>query len=141
MPVAVWTVIRFPPNFSRDIYGIPVLTTSTCLSTPHQWFTFVRLLNTHLTWSLPCLFPNANHLDSLSTQLRVVWYLLLKVDTGGPPSIFCTALNKSQLIHSWHTVDVTPPTFVAHRRRDTTHWILMLYDMQISVCGQTKWQS
>lgn len=57
MPVAVWTVKRFPPNLSQKHPSPLVLTTQVLLSTPHQWFTCVRLSNTHLTKSLFCLFP------------------------------------------------------------------------------------
>ena len=34
------------------------------LSTPHRWFTYVRLLGSYLTSSRPAFFPNAHHKDS-----------------------------------------------------------------------------
>ena len=51
---------------------------------------------------LSCLFRDAHHLDSLSTQLTAVWRLLLEVVAGGPASIFLTVANKTYLL-SWHT--------------------------------------
>ena len=55
-------------------------------STPHQWFACARLLEPHLTQSLPCLFLNAHHPGSLPAQLKVVWSLLLQAGSEGPPS-------------------------------------------------------
>ncbi len=71
MPAANRTIIRHPPILSRDSPRIPVLTTKYGFSTPHQWFTYVRLPDPYLT-CLSCLFPDAHHHDSLSQQLRVV---------------------------------------------------------------------
>ena len=53
MPDAVWTVNRYPPDLSRANVHLPVLTSSMCFSTLHQRFTYVHLLNTHLTGSCP----------------------------------------------------------------------------------------
>lgn len=51
---------RHPPGSSRDKSGAPVSMPSSIFTTPHQWFTCVRLLDPHLTPSLR-LFRIAHH--------------------------------------------------------------------------------
>ena len=50
-PDATWAVSRLPPDLSRACRTSPVLTSSLNISTRHQWFTHVRLLDSHLTRS------------------------------------------------------------------------------------------
>jgi len=50
IPVAAGSVIGYLPYLSRESPRSPVLTTSNGFSIPHQWFTCVRLLSTHLTF-------------------------------------------------------------------------------------------
>jgi hypothetical protein len=56
MPDATWAVGRSPPGSSQGWNRPSVLTSSATFSTPHRWFTHVRLLGSHLThcW---CAFP------------------------------------------------------------------------------------
>jgi hypothetical protein len=54
MPDAGWTVSRSLPTFARGIeVQIPVSTPIVYVTTPRQWFTHVRLLETYLTELLP----------------------------------------------------------------------------------------
>ena len=58
MPDAGWAVGRHPPNpCSRDRSQIPVLTSIEYVTTRHQRFTRVRLLETYLTEYLPPFPP------------------------------------------------------------------------------------
>jgi len=58
MPDAAWAVSRFPPDSSRDSDGTPGFDVVWCfVSTPHQWFAYARLLDSHLTESSVRLFP------------------------------------------------------------------------------------
>ena len=65
-------------------------------TTLHQQFTFVRLLDSHLTESLVCLFRDANDPSSLLTPLTVVWSLSLQAGSEGPTLISHTV--------SWHKI-------------------------------------
>lgn len=68
MPVADRTIIRHSPISSRNSPSIPVLTTIYGFSTPHQWFTYVRLLDSYLTcdhaFSLTLITMALNHSNS-----------------------------------------------------------------------------
>src|SRR5659263_682584 len=63
-------------------------------TTLHQQFTFVRLLDSHLTEYLVCLFRDANDPSSLLTPPTVVWCLSLQAGSEGPTLISHTV--------SWH---------------------------------------
>ncbi len=56
-PDATWPISRHPPGSSRACRTSPVSTSSLNISTRHQWFTRVRLLDLHLTRSPARLFP------------------------------------------------------------------------------------
>jgi len=68
MPAADRTVIRHLPTLSRNRSSPPVLTTTYGFSTPHQWFTCVRLLDPYLTcyhaFSLTLITMALNHSNS-----------------------------------------------------------------------------
>src|SRR6266487_4584265 len=48
MPDATWAVSRSPPGSSLGWNRPSVLASSATFSTPHRWFTLVRLLGSHL---------------------------------------------------------------------------------------------
>ena len=77
------------PTLARGIeVGIPVSTSPEYVTTRHQRFTCVRLLETHLTKYSSVFSHNAHHQGSLPSQLVAVWNLPLQADSGGPSSIF-----------------------------------------------------
>jgi len=67
MPATVWAVNRSPPDFVPGQRLEPGFDDIPMLSTLHQRFTCVRLLDTHLTASLVRLFPDRS-LPGLLTQ-------------------------------------------------------------------------
>jgi hypothetical protein len=67
------------------------------LTTRHQRFTHVRLLETHLTEYPSAFSNNAHHQGSLPSQLGVVWNLLLQADSGGPSPISDKAFTAHNL--------------------------------------------
>ncbi len=64
MPDAGWAVIRFPPTLSRANHSLPVSTSVIYISTRHQRFTCVRLLDPYLTESRSAFSSNAHHGNS-----------------------------------------------------------------------------
>ncbi|MBM9518912.1 hypothetical protein JWG39_03670 [Desulforhopalus vacuolatus] len=51
---------------------------------------------------MSCLFRDAHHLDSSSTQLTAIWQLLLEIfDTEGLPPSFLQL--RAKFLLSWHT--------------------------------------
>src|ERR1700742_901677 len=91
---------RLVPKLAMDL-GFDI---TFIFSTPHQWFTCVRLSYSHLTCKSR-LFHNAH--DPSAYWSRLWWFGIPSEqgDTGGPTSISCTAL---------HFGSFSPPVFVAH---------------------------
>src|SRR5713101_7560588 len=100
MPDAGWAISRHLPNpCSRDRSLYPGFDVVSGLTTRHQRFTRVRLLETHLTECSSAFSNNAHHQGSLPSQLVVVWNLLLQADSGGPSPIS----DKAFTAHHFHT--------------------------------------
>src|SRR5216684_2258536 len=98
MPDAGWTISRhFPNPCSRDTSPNPGFDVASGLTTRHQRFTRVRLLETHLTEYSSAFSHNAHHQGSLPSQLGVVWNLLLQADSGGPSPISDKAFTAHNL--------------------------------------------
>ena len=73
MPDADWAVSRRLPILARGIeVGIPVSTSPEYVTTRHQRFTCVRLLETHLMKYSSAFSHNAHHQGSLPSQLVAV---------------------------------------------------------------------
>jgi hypothetical protein len=98
MPDAGWAISRHLPNpCSRDTDPNPGFDVALGLTTRHQRFTHVRLLETHLTKYSSAFSHNAYHQGSLPSQLGVVWNLLLQTDSGGPSPISDKAFTAHNL--------------------------------------------
>src|SRR5260370_18895419 len=82
---------------SRDPSLYPGFDVASGLTTRHQRFTRVRLLETHLTECSSAFSNNAYHQGSLPSQLVVVWNLLLQADSGGPSPISDKAFTAHSL--------------------------------------------
>ena len=73
MPDADWAVSRRLPILARGTeVQIPVSTSPEYVTTRHQRFTCVRLLETHLTKYSSAFSHNAHHQGSLPSQLVAV---------------------------------------------------------------------
>jgi hypothetical protein len=98
MPDAGWAISRhFPNPCSRDTSPNPGFDVALGLTTRHQRFTRVRLLETHLTEYSSAFSNNAHHQGSLPSQLAAVWNLLLQADSGGPSPISDKAFTAHNL--------------------------------------------
>jgi hypothetical protein len=98
MPDAGWAISRHLPNpCSRDTDPNPGFDVALGLTTRHQRFTYVRLLETHLTKFSSAFSHNVHHQGSLPSQLVVVWSLLLQADSGGPSPISDKAFTAHNL--------------------------------------------
>ena len=91
MPDTIWTIGGLFPDFSQGMRN-PSFRCHLRFSTLHQWFTYVRLQQFHMTQSCYAFFRNVHHRDSLSQRLAVVWSLPPQGDSGGPTSISDAAL-------------------------------------------------
>ena len=102
MPVVAWPVRGFPPGCSLRRSSPQVLTTSIRFSTPHQWFTFVHLLDAYLipscgTFSLTLTTMTLNH-----SSLR--WfeiYALTSIPRGLPSSLVQHELPLQFFLAHW----------------------------------------
>src|SRR6266852_3334534 len=98
MPDAGWAISRhFPNPCSQNPDPNPGFDVVSGLTTRHQRFTRVRLLETHLTECSSAFSNNAHHQGSLPSQLVVVWNLLLQADSGGPSPISDKAFTAHDL--------------------------------------------
>src|SRR4051812_23954182 len=87
MPDAGWTVGRSLPTFARGIeVQIPASTPIRYVSTRHQWFTHVRLLEPYLTELLPP-FPQRSPPGLLTPAACGGLEPALQADSGGSSSI------------------------------------------------------
>lgn len=85
-------------SLSQDYARSLVLTVSVLISTPHQGFTYVHLLNTYLTTRVAfSLIAHDN--CSLQKPHREVWFQLLVVETERPTLIFNTAQKAHAFLH------------------------------------------
>src|SRR5260370_22786042 len=98
MPDAGWEISRhLPIPCSRDRSLYPGFDVAFALTTRHQRFTYVRLLENHRTEYSSPFSNNAHHQGSLPSQLVVVWNLLLQADSGGPSPISDKAFTAHDL--------------------------------------------
>src|ERR1700687_3414259 len=89
---------RTPPNpCSRDRSPDPGFDVAWYVTTRHQRFTCVRLLETHLTKYSSAFSHNAHHQGSLPSQLVAVGSLPLQADSGGPSPISDKAFTAHNL--------------------------------------------
>jgi hypothetical protein len=89
-PVAVWSVIRSPPDSSRRTEHSPVQTTSDFVTALHRSFTRVQLHGTHLT-DVSAFSLCAQHHSFCLQHPKAVWNQYLHTDSGGPAPISCKA--------------------------------------------------
>lgn len=88
MPEVIWPVNRYPPDLSQGNDYPSVLTLVPTLSTPQQWFIYIRLHDTHLTRS--CLAFSIT-LPTPALYRRSLWWFEASTCMAapkGPPSSF-----------------------------------------------------
>jgi hypothetical protein len=86
MPDAGWAVCKLPPTLSRVRNPFPVSTSARYLSTRHQRFTCVRLLDSHLTKCCSAFSSTLTTRTLNPRSLRRFEVCSCKPTSRGPPS-------------------------------------------------------